>query len=152
MIRNTISVTILLLLALSGCKVVLVTPSGGSIQSASGIYDCPARERCEIEIEAGSTFTDTFTAEAVDGKRFVRWEKGDSLLCGASSEPCELTLSPDLTAWPVDIYLVPIFENDTGDDVELQNRISRIENGLEPHLQVIGQPVPTFKAIRNLIE
>jgi CubicO group peptidase (beta-lactamase class C family) len=152
MMRYTTLTILLLLLPLSGCKIVQITPHGGAIESASGLYDCPASQTCEIEIEHGSTFDETFTAAAIEGKRFVRWKKGPGYLCGGSIEPCAIAASSDMTKKNLELYLVPIFENDHGEGNNLEARLSRIENGLQPGYQIAGEPVSTFNIEERLKE
>jgi hypothetical protein len=89
-----------------------VVPEGGFIESTSGLYNCPAGQTCTVAID-GVPFSDTFTAVAAPGYRFVGWRKqGDQpSLCADSVAPCALNNIPvSLTAQAIDTYLVPAFE------------------------------------------
>lgn len=103
---------VLLLLLVQGCRITQVVPEGGHVQSSSGIHDCPAGQTCIIHID-GVPFSDTFTAVAAPGYRFLGWRQGEGQpsLCAGSDTPCTLTNIPaTLTAEDLDTYLLPQFE------------------------------------------
>lgn len=111
--RAVIRLTPLLfsLLILQGCKIILIVPEGGSIVSSSGNYSCSAGNTCEIDVEDGSEFSDTFTAVPDAGYTFVEWKKEQNHLCGGSTEPCALINVPGiLTEKDLDLPMVPVFE------------------------------------------
>ena len=101
---------LLLLLTLSGCRITQVVPQGGFISSASGVRDCQAHQTCVITID-GVLFSDTFTAVAAPGYRFVGWQAGQGSLCAGTDKPCALVNLPvSLSALDADTYLYPEFE------------------------------------------
>ena len=59
------------LIALGGCKLTLIADTGGNISSSSGNYECAGGNTCENDIEQSAS--DTFTAVADSGYRFVGW-------------------------------------------------------------------------------
>ena len=100
-------------LLLTGCKITQVVPEGGTIVSRTGETDCAANQTCEIDVVSGEAFSDTFTAVADPGYRFVEWKQASGYLCGGSAEPCALeNVSGELTSLEVEVYLEPIFEPD----------------------------------------
>jgi hypothetical protein len=105
-------VIIVLLLLSQGCRITQVVPEGGAIISDSGVRDCPASQTCVAEID-GVPFSDTFTAVAAPGYRFVGWLHGDISLCAGSLAPCELqSISVALTSLDANAWLLPMFEVD----------------------------------------
>ena len=108
--RPFLLLLLLLLLTLSGCRITQVVPQGGFISSASGVRDCQAGQTCVITID-GVLFSDTFTAVAAPGYRFVGWQAGQGSLCAGSDLPCALLNLPvSLSALDADTYLLPAFE------------------------------------------
>jgi Alginate lyase len=104
-------------LLLGGCKIIQITPSGGSIVSASGEHDCSPNQTCEIDVVNGETFSDTFTAIPKPGYKFVKWKKAPSYLCGNSRGSCDLiNVPPALTEKDVDLILAPVFVKDSDND------------------------------------
>jgi hypothetical protein len=80
------------LLALSGCKLVIKVPEGGSVVSTDGAYVCEARQTCTIDV-VDLFFDETFVAEPAPGYSFGGWKsKGsDTYLCGGETTPCRLS-------------------------------------------------------------
>lgn len=111
-------------LALTGCKLTLISPEGGSIASGSGNRDCGANTLCNIDIDS-AVFSDTFTANPEPGYEFVQWQNGDGFWCAGSTSPtCELTLSGSaaetfaVASFKI-IYAMPVYEHvgiDTDND------------------------------------
>lgn len=96
--------------AIAGCKIIQIVPEGGYIQSRTGTGDC-METNCEIDVENGTTYSDTFTAVAHDGYSFSHWKQADQYLCGGSSDPCALEgISAQFTSQDIDLYLEPVFE------------------------------------------
>ncbi len=79
-----------LLCALPACKIVQYAEPGGKILSSSGAANCPPATSCEIDVENGSVYSETFTAVPEAGHVFVGWREGAGMLCGGSLEPCEI--------------------------------------------------------------
>lgn len=121
---------ILLILFVQGCRITQVVPEGGSVVSSSGLHNCPAEQTCVLDIEGG-VFSDTFTAVAAPGYRFVGWQQGEdqASLCAGKVTPCVLANVPDgLTVLAVDTWLLPEFEI----DVEAVSINSTSAGGLYP--------------------
>ncbi|MBK6511377.1 MAG: hypothetical protein IPG06_19370 [Haliea sp.] len=109
--RPFLLLLLLLLLTLSGCRITQVVPQGGFISSASGVRDCQAGQTCVITID-GVLFSDTFTAVAAPGYRFVGWQAGQGSLCAGTDLPCALLNLPvSLSALDADTYLLPAFDS-----------------------------------------
>ena len=72
---------IIALLALAGCKIVIVMPAGGSVASDSGLYGCAAGEVCVINVDH-IFFSETFLAKPAPGFAFSHWEKKPGSFCG----------------------------------------------------------------------
>jgi hypothetical protein len=70
--------------AMVGCKISVIVPSGGDVQSNSGTRNCPGAQVCEFEVRAAN-FSDSFTATPSPGYAFVKWQKGDRFQCGDST-------------------------------------------------------------------
>jgi hypothetical protein len=101
-------------LSLQGCKIIQEVPEGGSIVSNSGLYNCNTGQNCEIDVENGSTFSETFTAVAGPGYIFTGWKKEGGHLCGDKVTPCELlNIPPEFTELDLEFFLVPVFEIDS---------------------------------------
>lgn len=99
------------LACLQACQIIQEVPEGGAISSKSGDRDCAEGRTCVIDVEKGSTFSDTFTAVPKSGYVFTGWRKSDNYLCGGSSEPCVLENVPSaMTANDVGLMLAPTFE------------------------------------------
>lgn len=68
---NCFILSSLIIVTLGGCRLNLVADTGGTISSSSGSYDCGGGNTCENEIEQSTS--ETFTAIAKPGYRFVGW-------------------------------------------------------------------------------
>ncbi len=92
---------------LASCRLVITTDEGGHIMSSSGQVDC-AEERCIFPVT--EEVTETFTAVAANGYRFVRWE---GLCVRSPVEVCEVTVFPlpeEFSRYDGDIGLSAVFE------------------------------------------
>ena len=80
------------LLTLSGCKLEIRVPKGGTVVSTAGAYLCEAEQTCMIDV-VDFFFDETFVAEPAPGYVFTSWkaEGNDRYLCGGESEPCRLS-------------------------------------------------------------
>ncbi len=76
-------------LALSGCKLEIRVPQGGTVVSSDGAYVCAAGQTCIIDI-VDLFFDETFVAMPAQGYYFSRWKDKDGYLCGGDSTPCKL--------------------------------------------------------------
>ncbi len=91
-IINEILPAIIFACLISGCKLAVLVPQGGSVQSLSGTRNCLGPRYCEFEINDGD-FSETFTAVPRPGFEFVKWQKGDGFFCGNSTDPvCAVSL------------------------------------------------------------
>ncbi|GAB5449801.1 MAG: hypothetical protein Hals2KO_01290 [Halioglobus sp.] len=105
------------LTVLQGCRLQVMVPDGGEVQSvSSGI--CLSQTTCVHEIE-DATFNDTFTAVPDIGWVFLRWSNGDDFLCPGDTNPVCVVTNVPLAGNPgaeaiIDstksYYLTPIFE------------------------------------------
>jgi hypothetical protein len=77
-------------LSLSGCKLEIRVPQGGSVVSTDGAFICEAGQTCLIDV-VDLFFDETFVAEPAHGYYFRNWEERDHFLCGGESEPCRLS-------------------------------------------------------------
>jgi hypothetical protein len=75
------------ILFLASCRLLITTDETGYIISGSGSADC-AQASCEISIS--DIYTETFTAVAAQGYRFVKW---DGICAPAPTKVCEVKLS-----------------------------------------------------------
>ena len=81
---------LLAVLALSGCKVKIAVPEGGSVESSTGLYGCAEQETCTIDVDH-VYLSETFRAVAKPGYKFREWERGDGSFCGGQKNPrCNL--------------------------------------------------------------
>ncbi|MEQ8264143.1 hypothetical protein [Pseudohaliea sp.] len=87
-LRKTIPL-FLLAAVLSGCKIQISSPIGGSVTTASGSYRCGASETCVVEVE-DATFDESFTAAAEDGYEFLGWSQKQRGFCGGRTNACAL--------------------------------------------------------------
>lgn len=98
----------LAIILLASCRLIITTDETGSIASASGSQSCD-QGSCIIPIT--ESFSDTFTAVAADGYRFVRWE---GVCVRAQTEVCELKLSalPEaFIQYDADVGISAVFES-----------------------------------------
>ena len=112
MVKMRYAVLFFLVLLLYGCKVTIIVPEGGSVASGSGLRDCPEGQTCSFDIENGTTFSESFTAQPRRGYVFDRWKKAHKYLCGGSTAPCAFDAPPDLTNIDVELYITPVFSPD----------------------------------------
>lgn len=78
-----------LCLGLSGCKLEIRVPQGGSVQSTDGAYICHAGQTCLIDV-VDFFFDETFVAMPAPGYYFNGWKEKDRGLCGGETTPCRL--------------------------------------------------------------
>jgi len=74
----------------SGCKLAVNVGEGGDALSSSGSLDCLENNDCEFVIN-DATFSESFTAVAKVGYRFVKWRAGEDYLCPDSANPTCVT-------------------------------------------------------------
>lgn len=114
-----------LLIALSGCKIVIQTPEHGYVESVSGTYRCDPESVCFIEVD-DTDFDEIFLAHATDDSvDFSHWRRkfrGDSenYLCGPGSGECALSTTAfgdsenllAILASDQEFILEPVFRRD----------------------------------------
>jgi len=101
---------ILSILSLASCRLVINTNETGHVISASGSYNCD-QAACAIPIEA--LFSDTFTAVAADGYRFVRWT---GVCKDVVTDSCTVNLMPLWGPYLIfdgDVTMSAVFERST---------------------------------------
>ena len=77
-------------LALTGCKLEIRVPQGGTVVSTDGAYICEAGQTCLIDV-VDLFFNETFVAQPDPGYRFSSWREKDRYLCGGETTPCRLS-------------------------------------------------------------
>jgi hypothetical protein len=82
--RVRYGLTFLALLAISGCKVTITSPEGGSVVSQSGAYTCTAASPCEIDI-LDATFNEVFVPVPDSGFAFTQWKDSAGHFCRGNS-------------------------------------------------------------------
>lgn len=112
---------------LSACKVSIEVPTGGSVSSASGAYDCPENTVCVIDV-VDLFFDETFTAVPAEGYQFTEWKKRDRGFFAFETNPSVRLYTSDLEGIPA---LAAFLETD---DVFY----------LEPSFQLIPKPEDSF--------
>ncbi|TXS96185.1 hypothetical protein FV139_01375 [Parahaliea maris] len=83
---------LILVAALSACRIQVGVPEHGEVASMSGSLLCESGSQCAVEV-ADIHFDETYTATPEAGYQFAGWKKGWRLLCGGSLEPCHLLTS-----------------------------------------------------------
>lgn len=115
-------------IAVTGCKLSVVVPQGGSVKSSSGTYSCDGGTEgglCTFDLTGASLpFSESFTAIAKPGFQFVKWQQSSGgFLCSNSTSPiCTVSLPNDASGSAVlasvaTSYLMPIFK-DAGVDTD----------------------------------
>ncbi|MEP5766087.1 MAG: hypothetical protein ABJ308_15930 [Halieaceae bacterium] len=106
------SAALLLLLLVQGCRLVQTAPEGGSIVSASGSYDCAEGQTCIIDMTAGRSFGETFTATPRSGYVFDGWKQDAGHFCGGKLGTCDVVMLDSLTGYETDLFLEAQFSAD----------------------------------------
>ena len=110
-----------ILLILSGCRIEISVPEGGTVETLSGNYTCGAGEKCAVEVN-DLFFDETFIARPGEGYTFSHWIKQPRGLCGGLTTPCHLftslfegneTLTSFLASTDV-FFLEPVFTDCSG--------------------------------------
>ena len=102
---------------MAGCKLAVIVVEGGEVQSTgSGI--CVASAICIVDVN-DAKFSETFTAVPYTDWYFQKWNSGDRLFCGGSTDPtCTLSFQEheeskaveDMIASSETFYLMPVFK------------------------------------------
>ena len=77
----------------SGCRIRLSVTGDGTIESASGDFNCPNTGFCGDVSVTNTDFDETFIARPREGSVFVGWRRRDRGLCGGSTDDCRLFTS-----------------------------------------------------------
>jgi hypothetical protein len=106
----------LVIFFVAGCKIAVIVVEGGEVQSgASGT--CGAGTICINQVN-DTNYTETFTAVADPGWKFVRWNKADGSLCADRTDPsCTVSTAifegktgfEAIIASAQTFYLMPVF-------------------------------------------
>ena len=105
-----------------GCKIAVLTSSGGDVQSGSGTMNCSASSFCEFKVTS-VPFAESFTAIPREGYEFEKWSDGSDFFCGKFTDPTCAVNIPDnafgalLVALFDSGYVMPIFK-DVGIDTD----------------------------------
>ena len=105
----TVSVTLVCLLLLQGCKIEQSAGRGGAIISMSGEHDCPEDRICVVELPAGERFREEFTAVPRQGYAFAGWGDARSGLCSDQRERCLVEIPASATGVDGTLYLIANF-------------------------------------------
>ena len=119
-----ITTTLLVAMAavITGCKIAVIVPSGGDVESTNPAYNCEEGKLCEFEIST-TPFNESFTAIPKAGYEFEKWSDGGSFFCGKSTDStCTVNIEDNATgALAVALfqsgYVMPIFK-DVGIDTD----------------------------------
>ncbi|AQA18331.1 hypothetical protein BST95_08890 [Halioglobus japonicus] len=84
-LRSTL--VILGLALLSGCKILITVPPGGTVVSESTF--CPSDGICEVDVSS-TQFKETFSVETEPGFEFVGWRSAFRHLCGGNNNDCAI--------------------------------------------------------------
>ena len=123
------SMFLLIVCLLTGCKLAVIVGEGGAVESASGTRDCPHSSYCLNAVD-DPNFNETFTVVPKPGFEFVKWHGGEGFLCRDSTNVnCTVTLTGDATSTAIvgtyeKAYLMPIFR-DVGVDTDGDGTIDR---------------------------
>jgi hypothetical protein len=103
-----------------GCKVAVIVVEGGEVQS-TGSGTCVAGTICIVDV-TDPNFYESFTAIPDSDWYFHKWNSGDKMFCGGSTEPsCTLSFQGyedskavgDMVATSEMFYIMPIFKQFT---------------------------------------
>jgi hypothetical protein len=103
---------------LAGCKVGVIVPEGGTVQSLSDTRNCPESRNCFYET-LDFTFDETFTAVPNEGWQFVKWNSGNGFFCeDSTSLSCRtstvglagVTGGASAVASDMTLYIMPLFK------------------------------------------
>ena len=95
--------------AVQGCRILQTVSSGGSVLSASGQYDCAEDSTCEIDVQNGERFVETFTAVPRYGYAFAGWRGTESYLCAGIAPTCTVDIPGSITAYDATGYMTAAF-------------------------------------------
>lgn len=70
----------------SGCKIQVTVPEGGSVTTLSGDFECMAGETCTVDVR-DLEFDETFVARPDKNKIFLHWKKRPRGFFGGSQNP-----------------------------------------------------------------
>lgn len=105
-----IGLLVLIFTAMAGCRLWVSAPTGATVVSDSGAYNCEAGNTCRFDV-VDVFFDETFRIETEIGYRFIGWNgEGNRTLCGGKEEAaCRLTT----TGFPGNPALLALLESDT---------------------------------------
>ena len=99
---------------LVGCRLEVISPSGGTVTWSDG--SCPAGAVCSFDV-TDNEFNKQFTAEPLPGFEFVKWHAGSDFLCAGSTDTSCSVNSTGLTAEDLAPYqtsrryVMPVYKN-----------------------------------------
>jgi hypothetical protein len=80
---------LLLLVSLTGCRIKIDVPVGGSVVTDSGNHSCAAGSACTLEV-SDTLFHEVFRAQPDEDHLFSGWKKKPRGFCGGRLTDCEL--------------------------------------------------------------
>lgn len=85
---NTLRVIVFtcLISTVAGCRLEVIVPTGGDVETPLHTRDCSEGSTCLHEIN-DATFNESFTAIPNQGYIFSRWQRGEDFLCDDSTDP-----------------------------------------------------------------
>lgn len=106
-----------LVIAISGCKIVIEVPEGGIVTTESGAFECRQNRVCVVEVD-DTFFDEVFEARPHRGWEFRGWAKRQRGFCGDKLGFCALATTAfagnerllALLASDQEFYLQPVFE------------------------------------------
>ena len=110
----------LLLVVLGGCKIHVLMPEGGEVQSVNS-GTCLSGNVCILQV-SDTNYTETFTAIPQPGWQFVKWNNGEEFLCADSIDPVCVVSNVPVAGDPTAeafvasngvLYLLPVFTETT---------------------------------------
>ena len=89
MSNKNILLYLFVLFVLTGCKIQIEVPSGGSVTTESGNHGCDSGDVCVIDI-VDLFFNESFIAQPDPGYTFLQWKKRPGGLCGGKTGQCPI--------------------------------------------------------------
>lgn len=127
-------------LLLAGCKLAVIVPEGGEVQSI-GSGTCSSGVVCIVEVH-NTNFSEIFRAVPNPGWYFHKWNSGDRFFCSSSGSPeCELAFEStpgtedndkvlELVESSETFYLMPVFKDTPPEIAAVEDRPVKVNGNL----------------------